>query len=393
MTNFKYLTLLGARPNFILAILGMALALPIAGAVESSLLVEIKRDLRNLEVRLESAMASRDFSSEDYLATLKSIGGHYAGERWASHHRRLSFRMIRSLLVALPLPVVLLSCGQQQADTGDKLPALDSGLRVTTWNLQWFPGMSPGQVSVAEQELHTASVANVLRDLDPDILCVQEIKDPQALVKLASAMPGHSVQVVSAFKGTQEVAILSRHQAEISFAQEFAKAPATPPRGFAHAAFRFGDQVLAVYTVHLKANNGGIDATAPKREESARQLVAHVAEITRVYAEDGLPCTTLLCGDFNYDPGQDDWGRDDTFRILLDAGFIWVGRGQPRAETVTWLSEERYPDAAFDHLLVRPAQGVTVGAAVAEKTAPVASWHLRVARRHSTTSSGRRCRA
>jgi len=30
----------------------------------------------------------------------------------------------------------------------------------------------------------------------------------------------------------------------------------------------------------------GIDETAPKREESARQLVGHAEEITRVYAKD-----------------------------------------------------------------------------------------------------------
>ena len=126
--------------------------------------------------------------------------------------------------------------------------------------------------------------------------------------------------------------------------------------------------MLAVYTLHLKSNIGGIEDTAPKREEGARQLVAHAEEITRVYAKDGLPCTIMLCGDFNHDPGQDGWAEDDTFRILQEAGFAWAGEGQPREETVTWLTDGRYPDAAFDHFLVRPAQGVTVGRAVTEKT-------------------------
>jgi endonuclease/exonuclease/phosphatase family metal-dependent hydrolase len=38
-----------------------------------------------------------------------------------------------------------------------------------------------------------------------------------------------------------------------------------------------------------------------------------VEEITRVYAKEGVPSTVVLCGDFNYDPGQDGWARDDTF--------------------------------------------------------------------------------
>ena len=49
----------------------------------------------------------------------------------------------------------------------------------------------------------------------------------------------------------------------------FAKAEATPPRGFAYALFRLdGLPELHVYSVHLKSNSGGIDETAPKREEA-----------------------------------------------------------------------------------------------------------------------------
>jgi hypothetical protein len=86
--------------------------------------------------------------------------------------------------------------------------------------------------------------------------------------------------------------------------------------------------------------------TAPKREESARQLVRHAEETIRVYGEKGLPCTVVLCGDFNHDPGRPDWAGDDTFRILLDAGFVWAGQGLPREEAISWLSNGRYPDAA-----------------------------------------------
>ena len=48
------------------------------------------------------------------------------------------------------------------------------------------------------------------------------------------------------------------------------------PRGFAYATVMLTDEsVLAVYSVHLKSNSGGIEETTPKREESARQLIAH----------------------------------------------------------------------------------------------------------------------
>ncbi len=35
------------------------------------------------------------------------------------------------------------------------------------------------------------------------------------------------------------------------------------------------ESVLAVYSVHLKSDSGGIEETTPKREESAWQLIAH----------------------------------------------------------------------------------------------------------------------
>ncbi|MGI9243890.1 MAG: endonuclease/exonuclease/phosphatase family protein [Verrucomicrobiales bacterium] len=168
--------------------------------------------------------------------------------------------MIRSLIAATFLLALLASCGKEVADPVEPPPVADTSLEITTWNLQWFPGKKPGNVPPAEQEAHIASVARVLEDLDPDILCVQEIKDPASLQQLAGAMPGHSVQVVSTFRGTQEVAILSRHSAEVSFAQEFAKAPATPPRRFAHAAFRFGDQILgdAIFFDFIGAISSGL---------------------------------------------------------------------------------------------------------------------------------------
>jgi len=279
-------------------------------------------------------------------------------------------------VVALALFLFSGCSGSNKEREGTALPSLDHGLKITTWNLQWYPGQQPGNVPLSDQEIHITEVATILSDLNPDILCVQEIKDPKALQRLADAMPGYALQVVSDFRGVQEVAILSRHNAEISFSEEFAKATATPPRGFAHAAFRFGDQVLAVYTVHLKSNaGGGIEKTTPKREESARQLVAHVEKITKYYDKRKTPCTVVLCGDFNYDPGQSSWKDDDTFRILLDAGFTWTGKGLAREETITWLSDGRYPDAAFDHILVRPAAGEEVGRAETTKTARDVSDH------------------
>jgi endonuclease/exonuclease/phosphatase family metal-dependent hydrolase len=289
--------------------------------------------------------------------------------------------VIKHLFTAAAIIALFCGCTAQDSmrqTSANQTPGADTGqaIKITSWNLQWFPGKRPADVPLEEQELHITAVASVLNRLDPDIVCVQEIKNPKALDKLITeALPNHSVQIVSNFRGTQEVAILSRHTADTAFMEEFVKAEATPPRGFAYAAFRFGDQMVAVYTVHLKSNWGGVDETAPKREESARQLVTHAAEMTALYEKQGTPLTIILSGDFNYDPGREDWNDDQTFRILREAGFVWTGQKLPRDETITWISNGRYPDAAFDHILVKPAGGVTAGHAETEKTDRTTSDH------------------
>ncbi|MFT5411724.1 MAG: hypothetical protein ACI9NC_004460 [Verrucomicrobiales bacterium] len=51
-------------------------------------------------------------------------------------------------------------------------------------------------------------------------------------------------------------------------------------------------------------------------------------------------------------------------------GFAWTGVGDDRANLVSWLSDGTYPDAAFDHLLMRgggmvcPAETIALGDAI-----------------------------
>ena len=151
-------------------------------------------------------------------------------------------------LLPVAAALLLAACGNNtEQGNPDPLPDLQQGLKVATWNLETFPGKSQGDAPVEDQQKHLAKVADVLKKLDPDILCLQEVKDPAALGRLIKdALPDHSLQVICKFKGTQEVAILSRHQAQQAFMEEFVKAEATPPRGFAFASFLIGGEAIAV---------------------------------------------------------------------------------------------------------------------------------------------------
>ena len=73
-------------------------------------------------------------------------------------------------------------------------------VRVTTWNLDWFPDGSPKGAPVEKQERRIREAADVLRELNPDIILLQEIRDYQTCVRLADAIRPNTYTV--AMQGT-----------------------------------------------------------------------------------------------------------------------------------------------------------------------------------------------
>lgn len=54
------------------------------------------------------------------------------------------------------------------------------GLKIASWNLQWFPGKTPDGGTPEEQEAHIKAVVKELKAIDADILLLQEIRDTEA---------------------------------------------------------------------------------------------------------------------------------------------------------------------------------------------------------------------
>ncbi len=82
-------------------------------------------------------------------------------------------------------------------------------LKLVSWNLEWFPGGSPGASTEAGATKMFAA-QNALRAINPDILCLQEIRDWAAANELVSVLPGFHVAIASAFKGKQQQVIATR---------------------------------------------------------------------------------------------------------------------------------------------------------------------------------------
>jgi hypothetical protein len=101
-------------------------------------------------------------------------------------------------------------------------------VRVTTWNLEWFPSGSAHDATPEVQGQRIAAAADVLRPIDADIILLQEVRDYEACARLGEAIaPGmYHVAICSAFKepfqrglGKQQVAILSKYQAQAAWSE------------------------------------------------------------------------------------------------------------------------------------------------------------------------------
>jgi endonuclease/exonuclease/phosphatase family metal-dependent hydrolase len=244
-------------------------------------------------------------------------------------------------------------------------------VRITTWNLEWFPNGSAHDATPEVQAQRIAAAADVLRPIDPDIILLQEVRDYEACARLGEAIaPGtYHVAICSAFKepfqsglGKQQVAILSKYQAQAAWSEPWKSMNGVdPPRGFAFAWFKIGSEDIGVYSVHLKSNliiHGNREAETAKniqkREVAIAQLLTHVHDVigSTISSIKGV----VIGGDFNTNHDQEMFAAERTLVSLADAGYHSGFEGLPLSERVTHPGTHGFPDATFDYLF---AKGLT----------------------------------
>jgi hypothetical protein len=141
---------------------------------------------------------------------------------------------------------------------GSALGQSPTRIRITTWNLEWFPNGSPHDATPEKQAQRIEAAADVLKKLDPDILLLQEMRDYDACARLGEAIhPGaYQVAICSAFKGAkQQEAIIAKVPAQAAWSESWKSMEGIdPPRGFAFAWFKIGTADIGVYSLHLKSN-------------------------------------------------------------------------------------------------------------------------------------------
>src|SRR4029077_796203 len=241
-------------------------------------------------------------------------------------------------------------------------------VRCTTWNLEWFPNGSAKERPVAQQDRHIKEAADVLRPIDPDIVLLQEVRDYDVCAGLGEAMaPGvYHVAICCAFKepfqsglGKQQVAILSKYQAQAAWAEPWKSMNGVdPPRGFAFAWFKIENGDIGVYSVHLKSNlitRGNREAETAKniqkREVAIAQLLTHIHDVVG----STMPSIKgfVIGGDFNTNHDQAMFAVERTLNFLANAGYQNGFEGLPLSERVTHAGTHGFPDATFDYMFTK----------------------------------------
>jgi endonuclease/exonuclease/phosphatase family metal-dependent hydrolase len=245
-----------------------------------------------------------------------------------------------------------------------------ASLRVTTWNLEWFPNGSKDELTPAEVETRIKAAADVLRPLNPDIILLQEVRDEDACNRLAEAIYPHtySLAVCSRFKepfhpgiGRQQVAILGKESAQAAWSEQWkSRAGVDPPRGFAFAWYKFHGSDVGLFAVHLKSN---LIMRGDKEEETAKNIrkrevaAEQIVEYTAQELPKRMPAIGALIvgGDFNTNLDQPEFAVEKTIPTLTAAGFRNCMEALAATQRVTHPGSGHYPDATFDYLLGKNA--------------------------------------
>lgn len=239
-------------------------------------------------------------------------------------------------------------------------------LTALSWNIEWFPGGRPNP-SKSEAFRQMKAAKAVLEKIAPEIFFGQELTDEKAFSKLVEVVPGMKVNVFSKFRdpqsgkpGPQQCGIASTLKADSAWFESFKPTEGVPSlrRGFAFAALNHPDGGLIMcYSVHLKSNGGsdtpaGEKNVAVTRAESAKQLIAHKAEMEKKFSGRKI-IGWIIAGDMNTNH-DDQFPMCTAIRDLEQGGFYNSWSETPKNQRLTWRNrpgEDRFKPTTFDYFM------------------------------------------
>jgi endonuclease/exonuclease/phosphatase family metal-dependent hydrolase len=232
-------------------------------------------------------------------------------------------------------------------------PLVETRVRVVTWNLWWRLG---------DWKARAQPIARTLRDLEPDLVCLQEVwreGDRNQAAGLAEQLGmRHAFAADRTEDGIdQGVAVLSRWPLAEVEGRVLPVPEGVPQRTVALRAVVEGPRgVILLATTHLVP----FPPRSGDREHQVRALVEFLAESER------RPAVTVVCGDFNAAPGSDEIRLLTGLRPPAVAGWTFLdawetaGDGSPgytMAKANPNSAPLLLPNLRWDYIFVRWPSG------------------------------------
>lgn len=257
-------------------------------------------------------------------------------------------------------------------------PTARNFIRLATWNIEWFPAgqrvrRDPRTAKKFVQN-QVKAVAEMIDEMDPDLLFTQETRNLGALVVLNKSVQRPLGWLASAWFGdenderllydevVQQVGLMSRLPWREAWELDFY--PMTgihrPTRGWLVASFEIKGLTFTVFNGHLKSNFGASD---PKdRQRNYAKRLAAIEEIVRELNRlklDPARDRIVVLGDFNTDPFAEAFADEKTIPRLQSLGFRHVFGNLPLEQRITLPQREGepFPDGTFDLIFLSQAWG------------------------------------
>ncbi len=212
-------------------------------------------------------------------------------------------RLSKAAVVLIPLALFVGTFLLLKTTCGVPARAKPAGLRVMTYNIEWF-----GENSSAER---IANIKSVIANIDPDVIGLQEIQSRKALAQIFD--DNWEIGIKDEATEFQEPGIAVRKplkiescdtvfkDASLDYAfpgkRDVLRAVVSTPSGMK----------LVFYVVHMKSRSGGRLQTDPQRLMSSGLLAGYLAAQKNEYS--------IVLGDFNDTP-------DDKSLNILETGDL-----------------------------------------------------------------------
>jgi exodeoxyribonuclease III len=172
-------------------------------------------------------------------------------------------------------------------------------LTIATWNIN-------------SVRLRLPIVERLLRERQPDILCLQETKCPDEFFPLEElAALGYPHVAINGQKGYHGVATIARRRLELVERREFCGIPDSR-----HLSTRFSAGGMDVLLHNIYVPAGG-DEPDPDVNPKFRHKLDFVDEMRFVPAESGDASASILVGDLNIAPlEQDVWSHKQLLNVV-----------------------------------------------------------------------------